>query len=367
MPLDQLKAMRTFVRVIDAGSFAAAARALEIAPAVATRTIADLEAHLGVRLMTRTTRSLALTDIGRSYLERARAILRDVDDASALVSAAQAEPSGVVRVVAPAGFAVQQIGPRLARFHAAHPKVTVELTLHDRVETPEEGQDISIVVTREALDGDYVARRLARSELVACAQPALLDRLGRPQHPGDLAGLPVLMPGGRQWRALSFVRRDGQDSVTVTPAAPVLATDANALNLAGALAGLGITGVPSYLVDADLRAGRLEQVLPDWRLFDVAIWACMPSRKQVPASTRAFMDFLVAEFGGEDRDPWSVDRPPQRELRDPRDQRDQRDQKSRWSAAIEASSAANGPSTRTSFWPRANTSRQGRASVGLPA
>lgn len=356
--MDQLKAMRTFVRVIDEGSFAAAARALDIAPAVATRTIADLEAHLGARLMTRTTRSLALTDIGRRYLERARAILRDIDDAGALVSAAHAEPNGLVRVVAPAGFAVQQIGPRLARFHALHPKITVELTLHDRVETPEDDQDVSIVVTREALDGDYVARRLARSELVACAQPALLERLGRPQHPDDLATLPVLVPGGKQWRTLTFVRRDGGESVTVTPAAPVLSTDANALNLAGALVGLGITGVPSYLVDADLRAGRLEPVLPDWRLFDVAIWACMPSRKQVPASTRAFMDFLVAEFGGEDRDPWRVARPPQR---------DQRDQKPRWSAAIEASIAANGPNTRTSFWPRANTSRQGRASVGLPA
>jgi DNA-binding transcriptional LysR family regulator len=359
--MDQLKAMRTFVRVIDEGSFAAAARALEIAPAVATRTIADLEAHLGVRLMTRTTRSLALTDIGRSYLERARAILRDVDDAGALVSAAHAEPNGLVRVVAPAGFAVQQIGPRLARFHAAHPKVTVELTLHDRVEAPEDGQDISIVVTPAALDGDYVARRLARSELVACAQPALLERLGRPQRPEDLAKLPALVPGGRQWRTLTFVRRDGSESVTVTPAAPVLSTDANALNLAGALAGLGVTGVPSYLADADLRAGRLEQVLPDWRLADVSIWACLPSRKQVPASTRAFMDFLVAEFGGEDREAWPVARPPQREARD------QRDQKPRWSVAIEASIAANGPSTRTAFWPRANTSRHGRASVGLPA
>lgn len=353
--MDQFKAMRTFVRVIDEGSFAAAARALEIAPAVATRTIAELEAHLGARLMTRTTRSLALTDIGRHYLARARDILRDVDDATALVSAAHTEPRGHVRVFAPGAFAVQQLGPRLARFHAAHPKVTVELAIHDRVEVPDEGHDISIVVTREALDGDFVARRLARSEVIACAHPAFLDRVGRPQHPGDLARLPVLVQSGRQWRSLTFVHRASADSVTVVAAAPVLSTVANALNLAGTLAGLGVGGMPSYLVEPDLRAGRLEQVLPDWRLFDVSVWACMPSRKQVPASTRAFMDFLVAEFGGEDRDLWPVAPAAQRA-----------DQKPRWSAAIESAIAVNGPSTRTSFWPRANTSRHGRASVGLP-
>jgi DNA-binding transcriptional LysR family regulator len=351
--VDQLKAMRTFVRVIDEGSFAAAARALDIAPAVATRTIAELEAHLGARLMTRTTRSLALTDIGRSYLERARAILSDVDDATALVSTAHAEPRGVVRVFAPGAFAVQQLGPRLARFHAAHPQVTVELAIRDQVEAPDDGHDISIVVTRERLDGDFVARRLARAEVIACAQPAFLDRVGRPQHPRDLEKLPVLVR--RQWRALTFVQRETAESVAITAGAPVLSTVAHALNLAGALSGLGIAAMPSYLVERDLRAGRLEQVLPDWRLFDLTVWACMPSRKQVPASTRAFMDFLVAEFGGEDRDLWPVARPAQR------------DQKARWSVEIEPSIAVNGPSTRTSFWPRANTSRHGRASVGLPA
>ena len=353
--MDQLKALRTFVRVIDEGSFAAAARALEIAPAVATRTIAELENHLGARLMTRTTRRIALTDIGQRYLERARLILQDVDDAAALVSAAHAEARGHVRVFAPGAFAAQQLGPRLARFHAAHPDVTVELTVRDKAESPDEGHDVSIVVTAGALDGDFVARRLARAEVVACAQPALLDRIGRPQHPDDFATLPALLPSGRQWRSLDFVHRTSGERVNVTAGAPVLSAAAQAVNLAGALAGLGIAGMPSYLVEADLRAGRLEQVLPDWRLFDLAVWACMPSRKQVPASTRAFMDFLVAEFGGEDSERWPVTRPPQR------------DQKSRCSVAIGPVIAANGPSTRTSFWPRANTSRHGSARVGLPA
>ena len=102
------------------------------------------------------------------------------------------------------------------------------------------------------------------------------------------------------------MRRGGGERVAVTPAAPVLATDAHTLNLAGAMAGLGIAGLPSYLVDDELRAGRLERVLPDWRLHELSVWACMPSRRQVPASTRAFMDFLVAEFGGRDHDPWGA-------------------------------------------------------------
>lgn len=306
--MDQVKAMRTFVRVIDEGSFVAASRALEIAPAVATRTIADLEAHLGARLMTRTTRRLALTDIGQRYLERARAILDDIDDATALVGTIHAEPRGLVRVVAPRAFAIQQLGPRLARFHVMRPQVTIELALRDRIEVPEEGSDISIVVTRHTLDGEFVARRLARSEVLVCAQPAFLDRAGRPRHPDDLANLPMLVPSGRQWRSLAFVHRQTAERVAINAGTPVLTTVAHALNLAGARSGLGVAALPSYLLESDLRGGQLEQVLPEWRLFDLTVSACMPSRKQVPASTRAFMDFLLAEFSGADRDPWRVTR-----------------------------------------------------------
>lgn len=301
--MDQLKAMRTFVRVIDEGSFVGAARALDAAPAGVTRAVAELERHLGARLLTRTTRRIALTDIGRRYLERTRAILAAVDDAEALASQAHTQARGLVKICAAPSFAVQQLGPRLARFHAAHPEVAVELSASGPVQDLDDRHDITILVRREPLQGQFVARRLARSALLACAQPAYLERAGRPQHPQDLEQHALLAPaaGGR---TLAFVHRDDGRTAEVQPARAALRSNHPELSHAGALAGMGIAVLPSYLAQADLASGRLDRVLPDWQLADLTIWACYATRQMLPASTRVLLDFLVADFGGEDRDPW---------------------------------------------------------------
>lgn len=303
--MDQLKAMRALVRVIDEKSFAGAARALGVAPAQVTRAVAELEAHLGARLVTRTTRSLALTDIGSRYLERARAILADVAEAAALAGAAQAEPRGHVRVRAAASFAARQLGPRLARFRELHPEVSVEVTATGAVEAIDEAHDITLIVRRDPLDGGFVARRLARSELVLCATPGYLDHAGRPAQPDALAGHTVLAPEPRaQRRPLVLVHAASGAGATVTPQAPGMSSENHEVNHGCALAGLGIAALPSYTAQDDLRAGRLERVLPGWRLFDLTIWGCVPTRKHLPASTRALLDFLVDELGGRDHDPW---------------------------------------------------------------
>jgi DNA-binding transcriptional LysR family regulator len=311
--MDQLKAMRTFVRVIDEGSFASAARAMDAAPAVVTRAVADLEEHLGTRLINRTTRRLALTDIGERYLERVRAILQEIDDAAALASEAHAVARGHVRVLASPSFAVHQLAKRLPRFRAAYPRVTVEITAFGPVESMDEGHDITIVVKATPLNGDFVARRLAHSEVILCATPDYLDRRGRPAQPHDLVGHDALIPPTSDLqRGLAFHRARGFDgpasdeTVTVMPNRPVLTTWNMDLNYAGALAGLGIAGLPSFVAEDALHEQALERVLPQWRLVDITIWACMPTRKHVPASTRAFMDFLLSEFGGQDSDPWLV-------------------------------------------------------------
>jgi len=305
--MDQFKAMRTFVCVIDEGSFASAARALDVAPAAVTRAVAELEQHLGVRLIARTTRTRSLTEVGQAYLDRSRAILVAVAEAQALVRAAQTEARGHVRLRAGPSFAVHQLGARLARFHAAYPQITVEVTAMTPVETLDETHDITLITQREPLDGDFVAHRLARTEILACAQPEFLNRVGRPRHPGELASHNFLVPAhGSQRRAVTFVHAARGDRVTVIPAASALSTANHDLNHAAALAGLGIAGLPSFLAQQALRSGQLERVLPDWHLYDMTIWACLPSRKHVPASTRALLDFLRAEFGGEDRDPWAA-------------------------------------------------------------
>lgn len=309
--MDRLHSMRAFARVIDAGSFAGAARELNLSPAVITRLVADLEEHLGARLINRTTRRLSLTDIGEAYLERVRAILTEVEEAEALASAAASEPRGHLRVLAPPAFAVHQLAKHLPAFHAQYPKVTIELVAPGPVESLDEAFDVTILsVARRPLDGDFVARRLAKSEVITCASPAYLDRRGRPEHPSELTGHDAMMPAFL--RELSFTRgvvgddEPAGDIVTLTPPRPVLGTTHIDMLYAAALHGLGIAGLPSFVAEDALREGALERVLPQWRLFEARLYAAMPTRKHVPARTRAFVDFLVQAFGGEDRDPWLI-------------------------------------------------------------
>jgi DNA-binding transcriptional LysR family regulator len=307
--MDRLHSMRVFCRVIDSGSFAAAAREMNLSPAVVTRLVADLEEHLGARLINRTTRRLALTDIGEAYLERTRQILTEVDEAEALASNASSEPRGHLRILAPPAFAVHQIAKHLPRFHALYPKM--ELSAPGPVETVDENFDVSIImVGRRPLDGDFVARRLARSEVIACASPEYLDKNGRPEHPQDLVLHEAMVP--TFLREITFVRGNfGDDepsgeSFTLTPHRPVLGTIHTDTAYAAALHGLGISGLPSFVVEDALLEHALERVLPEWHLLTFTLYAAMPTRKHVPARTRAFVDFLLQTFGGEDTDPWLI-------------------------------------------------------------
>jgi DNA-binding transcriptional LysR family regulator len=307
--MDRLHSMRVFCRVIEAGSFAAAAREMNLSPAVVTRLVADLEEHLGARLINRTTRRLALTDIGEAYLERARQILTEVEEAEALASTASTEPRGHLRVLAPPAFATHQLAKLLPKFHAQYPKITIELSAPGPIETVDENFDVTIIsVGRRPLDGDFVARRLARSEVIACASPEYLDRNGRPEHPGDLVLHEAMLP--TFLREITFQQgawgddEPAGESVTLTPNRPVLGTVHTDTLYAAALHGLGIAGLPSFVAEDALLEHALERVLPHWHLFTVTLYAAMPTRKHVPARTRAFVDFLVQAFGGEDRDPW---------------------------------------------------------------
>lgn len=310
--MDQLRAMKVFSRVVDEGGFAKAARALDMAPPVVTRMVAELETHLGARLLNRTTRSIALTEVGEAYLEKVRAILIEVEEAEALASEATTEPRGNVRVLCPPAVAVHQLAKHLPRFRAAYPQVTIEITAPGPVETLDESYDITILSARGALQGDFVARRLARSEVVLCASPEYLDHRGRPSHPSELVGHDAIMPPVSELqRGLTFVSGQwgddepgGETYTVVIPGRPMLATTHIDTMYAAALAGLGVAGLPSFVVEDALLEHALERMLPEWRLFDTVLWAALPTRKHVPARTRALLDFMLETFGGEDRDPW---------------------------------------------------------------
>ena len=309
--MDQLRAMRVFARVADEGSFAAASRALDLAPAVVTRVVAELEEHLGARLMNRTTRRLALTDVGEDYLLRVRQILADVDEAEVLVGNATSEPRGHLRVLAPPALAVHQLAKHFGRFRQRFPQVTVELHSPGPVETLDEAYDLTLVASRQPLSGEFVARRLARTEVVLCASPEYLDRRGRPSHPNDLHLHDTLLPPiSDLQRGITFVTGtqgpDGAplESVTLVPQRPVLSTGHIDTTYAAALHGLGVAGLPSFVLEDALVEQALERVLPAWRLFAIDLWVAMPSRKHLPARTRVFLDFLIEVFGGDDHDPW---------------------------------------------------------------
>jgi DNA-binding transcriptional LysR family regulator len=304
--------MRVFARVIDEGGFAKAARALDLAPPVVTRIVADLESWLGARLLHRTTRRIALTETGEEYLERVRRILADIDDADAAARSDATEVRGHVRLLAPPAVAVHQIAKHLPAFRARHPQVTLEIAAPGAVEGVDEDYDLSILATRHPIDGDFVARRLARSEVILCATPEYLQQRGRPRHPAELARHETLIPPlSDLLRGMVFHTgpwgddEPGGESVTVVPPRHgALQTTHVDTNYAAALAGLGIAGLPSFVAEDALLEHALERVLPAWRLFDLTLWAAMPTRQYVPARTRALLDFLVEVFGGEDRDPW---------------------------------------------------------------
>ncbi len=315
--MDQLRALRIFLRVVAEGSFAGAARALDLAPAVVTRAVADLEGHLGTRLLQRTTRRIALTDAGAAYRERVQRLVGELDEADAAAGAATQRAEGTLRVLCPPAFAAQQLAALLPRFRERYPRVRFELVSSGAVEAADENFDVSIVsVGAQPMTGDFVARPLVRSAFIVCASPAYLDRRGRPATPDDLLQHDALLPAVTALRReLSLYREGAKGAPPVSIPVPIATLASANLDtlLAGAVAGLGIVGLPSFVAAAALRDGRLERVLPQWRGVSLALYLAMPTRRHVPARTRAFVDFLVQALGADDRerDPW-LDPPPRR-------------------------------------------------------
>jgi DNA-binding transcriptional LysR family regulator len=305
--MDRLHSMRVFARVVDEGSFVKAARKLNLSGAVVSRLVADLEEHLGARLMNRTTRRLALTETGEAYLERIRHVLAEVDEAEALATASTAEPRGHLRILCTPSFALHQLARHLKTFRERYPRVSIELSTAGPVETVDERFDVTIIGEgKRKIDGDFIARRLASSEIVTCASPQYLHAHGRPGHPRELGGHELMFPTSVREVTFQMIgsRADAAEALSIERPAASLSADHAGMLHAAVLAGFGITALPSFVVADALMEGTLERVLPQWRLGTLMLYAGMPTRKHVPARTRAFIDFLVETFGGLASDPW---------------------------------------------------------------
>jgi DNA-binding transcriptional LysR family regulator len=292
--MDRLMSMRVFQKVIDEGSFAAAARALDISPAVVTRLVADLEEHLGSRLLHRSTRRLSLSTAGETYLGRVRAILQDIDEAHAMASSQTHELEGVLRVLAPPVLASYVLAPLMAGFRQLYPKILLDIEVASFKEPPIEDYDITLMPTDAAFDADVIARKISSTEAILVASPVYLQRWGVPATPQDLARHEVLRlkTSGlrpRTWRWLNAERLDEPLDVAVEP---VLWANHTDTLLRAALDGAGITSVTVDVAAPYLSRGELVRVLQPWITGRLSLYAALPSRKFLPERTRVFLDYL---------------------------------------------------------------------------
>jgi len=295
--MDRLLSMRVFQKVIDEGGFAAAARVLDMSPAVVTRLVADLETHLGTRLLHRTTRKLSLSAAGESYLERVRAILQDIDEAHSAVSSQTREPAGVLRILAPPVLATHVLAPLIAGFRAMHPKILLDIEVAAYQAPPIEDFDITLLPTDNQFDGDVIARKVSETEAILVAAPAYLQRRGAPVHPEDLLHhdilrlkAPELRP--RIWRLLDSDHGDAPRDVAVEPGLWVNHSDTL---LRSALDGAGITSVALDLAAPYLMRGELLRVLRPWIAGRLTMYAALPSRQFLPERTRVFLEYLTEQ------------------------------------------------------------------------
>ncbi|TBU76285.1 LysR family transcriptional regulator [Phytopseudomonas daroniae] len=287
--LEDLSDLRLFERILRAGNLSAAARELDLSLAVVSKRLARLEARVGVRLLQRTTRRLAPTEEGRLFHAHCRRILDEVDVAEAMLLQRREQVDGLLRISAPFGFGRRQLIPLIATFRKQYPELRIQLNFGDAlVDLLEHEVDIAIRFGMPA-DSSLIARQLAPNNRVLCASPSYLDWHGRPTHPEQLHKHSCLLIGDQERMHWRF-EQDGVP-LQVRVQASILCNDGEAAH-ALALQGQGIVSKSIWDVAADLRAGRLERVLPRYRLPDAPLHALYPtSRQQVPR-VRRFVEFL---------------------------------------------------------------------------
>ena len=294
--MDQIGELTAFVRTVECGSQAGAARAIGITPAMVGRYLRALEDRLGARLLNRSTATQSLTEAGTVFHARAAAVLEELAAAEAAVTDRQAEPAGTLRISAPMVFGARYLAAALARFGAAHPGLSIELTLNDRqVDLVEEGFDLALRIGQLA-DSALVARRLAPCRLIVVAAPGYLARWGVPERPEALSGHDCLVYAyARDGRVARFVGPGGQ-GVAVEMRGRFAANNGEAL-LEAAIAGAGVLVTPTFIASEALRNGRVRQVLAEWALPTLGLYAVFPSGRHLATKVRLCVDALVGCFG----------------------------------------------------------------------
>jgi DNA-binding transcriptional LysR family regulator len=294
--------MRAFAQVAENRSFTAAAERLGTSRGMVTRYVAQLEEHLGARLLNRTTRRVSLTEAGAAYFERCAQLLLDLEEAEAVAASHVAEARGTLRVTCALAFGVRYVAPLMGEYLREQPRVTVDLSFSDRtVDIVEEGYDLAIRIGALA-SSSLAARRLGGTRMHVCAAPAYWRARGKPATPEELAAHDALhyvySSTSEEWR---FVDAGGSPR-NVRIRHRLRSNNGEAL-LRAAASGVGVAQLPSFLVHDALASGELESALEDYCVPELGIHAVYPARRLLAAKVRSFVDFLAVQFAGE---PWHV-------------------------------------------------------------
>ncbi|MDR5882209.1 LysR family transcriptional regulator [Caballeronia sp. LZ032] len=290
--MDRIQAMSTFVTVVETGGFASAARKLEVSPSVVSRVVTELEEHLGVRLLTRTTRVVRLTDAGSGFFEDCRRILGEIETAELSATGTHTSPRGVLTITAPVMFGRLHVTPIVIDYLRRYPEADANCWFVDRVvNLVDEGIDVAVRIA-ELPDSSLQAIRVGNVRRVLCASPAYLAEHGTPRHPDDLATHVIISSTGAstppEWRLY-----DGERQVPVR-AHPRLTTTTNDSAIGAALADFGIARLLSYQVAQYVQEGRLAVVLPDFEPPAIPVHLVHREGRHVAQKVRAFLDLAVA-------------------------------------------------------------------------
>lgn len=293
--MDRFEALRTFVRVVDSGGISAAADSLGVAKSAVSRRLGELEGRLGVQLLVRTTRRVSVTDAGRAFYDRCVGILGDLADAEAAVSSERQKLSGRLRVAAPLSFGLAHLGPALIDFAGEHPDLTIDIDFNDRyVDLVEEGFDLGLRIG-ELRDSSLIARRLTGIRHTLCASPDFAAACGEPARPEALAGRPWLRYANQPAAALPYRAPDGHEG-SLRLRVAMTASNGDFLREA-AIAGLGLTLLPNFIVYEAIAAGRLVPLLPDYRWRSSSAYAIYPPTRHLSLRVRRLIDFIAERFG----------------------------------------------------------------------
>lgn len=293
--MDRLLSMRVFLRVVDEGGFASAARKMDLSPAAVTRLVADLEQYLDVTLLQRTTRRLSLTEAGEEYTARLRVLLADVDETEASVRGGTRKLRGSVRVLAPTAFATHVIVPALPSFLAKYPEIQVDLRSLDGGEPTLEDHDLTFVGSLASLPSDAVTRQLTVGDTALYASPGYLKKSGVPKSPDDLAGHRILKHRhfGTPMDEIHLFNPEEGDLELSVRVSPSLVADSTEPLLRATLEGVGISSQIQALAARHVSSGLLRRVLAPWITRRLSLMIAYPNRRFLSARARAFLDHIV--------------------------------------------------------------------------